>query len=152
MKTFQTLLVEVAKTPENEAILEKIRKKELFPAENLHSFKGNKEVYFTSETTNFGLAISTQKMLLRALEREKKGLSAEEIDLYISSEIMYLPIIIAKYLVSTKEEKETYTKEIEALTKVPFQAIHLSFVGTAKGQTAFKKTVTKMKIAKNSKK
>lgn len=148
MKTFQTLLVKVARTPENEAILEKIRNKELFPANNLHSFKGNKDVYFTSETTILGLAFSTQKMLMRALEREKKQNTVENID----KETMYLPIIIAKYLVRTKEEKETYRKEIEALVNVPFQAIHLSFVGVAKEQTAFKKAVTKMKIAKNGKK
>ncbi len=152
MKTFQTILVKVDRTQENEAILEKIRNKELFPADNLHSFSGNKDVYFTSETTSLELAVSTQRMLMRAIDREIKALSIEEVKELSMKEEMVLPIIIAKYLVRTKEEREIYTKRIEALTNVPFQAISLSFAGVAKEKAAFKKAVRKMQIAKNSKK
>ncbi len=152
MKTFQILLVKVARTPENEAILAQIRNKELFSADKLHNcFTGKKEVYFTAETTHFGLSVTTQRMLLRSLNRGKKALSAEEIKANESSQTMFLPIIIAKYLIRTKEEKETYTIEIEALTKIPFQAIHVTFEGTVK-ESAFKKAMTKMKIAKKGKK
>lgn len=149
MIIFQTLLVKVARTPENEAILAKIRNKELFPADNLSSFTGNKETHFTSETTNLRLAVSTQRMLVRALDKED---SKEDATAETTAETMFLPIIIAKYLIRTQEQKEAYTKRIEAFTKVPFQAIHVSFVGVAKEKTVFKKAIRKMQIAKNGKK
>ncbi len=148
MKTFQTLLVKVARTPENEAILEKISKKEPFPANNLHNFSGNKNVYFTSETTSLGLAIATQKMLLRTLEREKKAFSVEQMEIDKSKNTMFLPIIIAKYLINNKKDQEQYTKEIEVLENVPFQSIQLAFVGEVKEKTAFNKAIKKMKLAK----
>lgn len=148
MKIFQTLLVKVARTPENKAILEKIRKKELFPANNLHSFTGNKDVYFTSETTRLNLALSTQRMLLRSMDKETQVLSVEGNKERACSETMYLPIIIAKYLISTGLMRELYVKEIEGLTKVPFQAVHVSLTGMTKEKNVFKKAIRKMQIAK----
>ena len=116
MKTFQTLLVKVARTSENEAILEKISKREKFSPENLHNFSGKKEVYFTSETASLGLAVATQRMLLRANSIK-----------VVDDTQMLLPIIIAKYLVNSQAEKEKYIIEIEALQNVPFQSIQVPF-------------------------